>query len=145
MLSPSAGGDGNSGDNFPVGTILAYKGSISNIPEKWHLCDGTNGTPNLSGRFLEGVTSSPGSTKSAGLPNIIGETANFFRTVETSGPSGAFYDGNLKSPINAKGTSQAAFLTQKFDASRCSSVYKNDCTTVQPASYTVLYIMKIKA
>jgi len=31
-----------------------------------------------------------------------------------------------------------------FDASRCSSVYRNDITTVQPRSYTVLYIIKVK-
>ncbi len=31
-----------------------------------------------------------------------------------------------------------------FDASKCSSVYRNDISTVQPKSYTVLYIIKIK-
>ncbi len=30
-----------------------------------------------------------------------------------------------------------------FNASWASSVYKDDCNTVQPKSYTVIYIMRI--
>ena len=40
---------------MPVGTILPYAGLLTNIPAGWHLCDGTNGTPNLKDRFLVGV------------------------------------------------------------------------------------------
>ena len=35
--------------------ILAWSGSIGEIPSGWALCDGTNGTPNLSGRFILGA------------------------------------------------------------------------------------------
>ena len=31
-----------------------------------------------------------------------------------------------------------------FNASRCSNIYKDDCTTVQPSSYCLMYIIKIK-
>ena len=34
--------------------ILAWSGNISNIPYGWHLCDGSNGTPDLRGRFVLG-------------------------------------------------------------------------------------------
>jgi hypothetical protein len=39
----------------PVGTILAYTGALKDLPESWVVCDGTRGTPNLSGKFLRGV------------------------------------------------------------------------------------------
>jgi microcystin-dependent protein len=38
----------------PSGVIMMWSGSIASIPVGWALCDGTNGTPNLSGRFLVG-------------------------------------------------------------------------------------------
>ena len=31
-----------------------WSGSVSNIPENYALCDGTNDTPNLKGRFIVG-------------------------------------------------------------------------------------------
>ena len=41
--------------NFPVGGIILWSGSTSDIPTNWHLCDGTNGTPDLRGRFVIGA------------------------------------------------------------------------------------------
>ena len=38
----------------PVGGIMMWSGAIGNIPEGWALCDGNNGTPDLSGRFIVG-------------------------------------------------------------------------------------------
>ena len=33
---------------FPKGTILMFNGASSEIPEGWSICDGSNGTPNLT-------------------------------------------------------------------------------------------------
>ncbi len=38
----------------PPGLISLWSGSITTIPKGWLLCDGANGTPNLSGRFIVG-------------------------------------------------------------------------------------------
>jgi len=38
----------------PVGGIIMWSGAINAIPEGWNLCDGSAGTPNLSGRFIVG-------------------------------------------------------------------------------------------
>lgn len=40
------------GDALPVGAILMWSGGHLNIPTNWKLCDGTNGTPDLRGRFI---------------------------------------------------------------------------------------------
>lgn len=37
---------------LPVGVIAFWSGSVETIPSNWALCDGNNGTPNLSDRFV---------------------------------------------------------------------------------------------
>ena len=34
------------------GMIMMWSGMVSNIPSSWALCDGRNGTPNLTERFI---------------------------------------------------------------------------------------------
>jgi microcystin-dependent protein len=50
--------------NFPDGVIMMWKGAVNNIPQGWNLCDSSNNTPDLRGRFivganLEGPTNNP--------------------------------------------------------------------------------------
>lgn len=40
---------------MPVGGIIIWSGSQSDIPTNWQLCDGTNGTPDLRNRFVVGA------------------------------------------------------------------------------------------
>jgi len=42
----------------PVNGIVMWSGST--VPDGWALCDGTHGTPNLSGRFIVGAGQGPG-------------------------------------------------------------------------------------
>jgi microcystin-dependent protein len=39
----------------PAGIIVMWSGDPVNVPAGWALCDGKNGTPDLSGRFVVGV------------------------------------------------------------------------------------------
>ena len=50
------------------GIIVAWSGLIANIPTGWGLCDGTNGTPDLRGRFLR-MLSKPGNSANSGYYN----------------------------------------------------------------------------
>ncbi|MEH6405778.1 MAG: hypothetical protein V7767_00710 [Leeuwenhoekiella sp.] len=38
----------------PLGGIIMWSGAINAIPAGWKLCDGQNGTPDLSGKFIVG-------------------------------------------------------------------------------------------
>lgn len=51
-----------------TGMILLWSGSLATIPDGWHLCDGTEGTPNLQNKFILGAGSgyAPGATGGAG-------------------------------------------------------------------------------
>lgn len=48
----------------PHGLIALWSGSVATIPLGWVLCDGTNGTPDLRGKFIVGAGGSlaPGAT-----------------------------------------------------------------------------------
>ena len=128
-----------------MGTILPYVGDLDKIPKKWHLCDGTEGTPNLlDGHFLEGATNIK-IYKEPGLPNLKGSLghpfANVFQVFEASG---SFYSGISLTYGALMNGSDIVNYWIEFDASRYSGIYKDNCTTVQPLAYTVYYIMKIR-
>ena len=51
---------------IPVGGIIMWSGSASNVPDGWKLCDGSNGTPDLKGRFIVGYDPSDSDYNSVG-------------------------------------------------------------------------------
>lgn len=44
--------------SVPIGGIIAYTGSLNTLPLNYHLCDGTDGTPDLRDCFIVGAGSS---------------------------------------------------------------------------------------
>lgn len=58
IISVQSLGGSSSNDGLPVGTIVMWSGTQYNVPAKWHICDGTNNTPDLRGRFVLGVSDS---------------------------------------------------------------------------------------
>ena len=153
-------------NDAPIGTIIAWVSSTApNEGGKWLLCNGgtfSSATypklysvlgkttlPSLNGRFLEGTTGTPGSTKSAGLPNITGylkstDGANQFSDMEryATSYSGALV-GYFKGTYNIINSSPSGtyLVGFDFDASKSNSIY-GASTTVQPASYLVRYYIK---
>jgi hypothetical protein len=43
---------------IPSGVIVMWHGTLATIPSGWALCDGTNGTPNLTDKFVYGCSAS---------------------------------------------------------------------------------------
>lgn len=126
-----------------MGTILPYVGSLADIPDGWHLCDGTNGTPNLKDKFIMGWGSkNVGDFVEAGLPNITGGWSDFVGYQKpTEGPNAFYYSGTSGRGSQDDGYYGYAYMY--FDASRSNPIYGNS-DTVQPPSSVVYYIMKIK-
>lgn len=153
----------------PTGCVQAFAGQ--NTPTGWLLCDGsavsrttyaklfsvigisygagdgstTFNLPNLVDKFVEGSTTA-GTVKSAGLPNITGTFSMFgggTSSFGVSGASGAFdraFDWTANYYQQNSTTYQTKIQVQ-LDASRSSSVYGNS-NTVQPPALTMRYIIK---
>lgn len=134
---------------LPIGTIIPYAGDLSKIPYGWHVCDGTNGTPDLSERFLEGTTTTPKTFKDAGLPNISGSLFPSFEASSrlTGRESGCFTSHLIPNDGASNEIPGEPYfrgsMQYDFSANRSNSIYGSS-DTVQPKSYTVYYIMRIK-
>jgi len=63
---------------LPPSSIVAWAGSLTTLPKGWVLCDGTNNTPDLRGRFILGATPDvityTDSTRKRGITNIASLT-----------------------------------------------------------------------
>jgi len=53
-------------ETFPVGGIILWSGTVAAIPTGWALCDGTNGTPDLTGKFVVHADADSGGTYDVG-------------------------------------------------------------------------------
>ena len=42
--------------DLPIGSIIMWYKSTGEIPAGWHLCDGNEGTPDLRGKYVIGVS-----------------------------------------------------------------------------------------
>lgn len=58
-----------------TGAILMWSGSVASIPAGWALCDGTNGTPDLTDSFVVGAGSSYAPGDTGGAANVALNTA----------------------------------------------------------------------
>lgn len=154
-----------------AGIIAWFPGTA--VPDGWLLCNGANvsrttyanlfaaiGTkygsgngsstftlPNLSGRFIEGTTStgSVGNTYSAGLPNITGtwyaRGTQYGADSEISSATGAFGTYSApKSAYNGHSSTNYNYCGVSFYASRASSIYGS--SSVQPPSIALLPAIK---
>jgi hypothetical protein len=65
-----------SGATIPSGLISMWSGSIGSIPSGWYLCDGSNGTPNLTDRFIIGAGSSYAVNGTGGVSSVTLTTNN---------------------------------------------------------------------
>lgn len=83
QLYPSGG--------VPSGAICIWSGNQNNIPTGWVLCDGNNGTPNLSNRFVLGYGSkncdTTGGTETVSLSTVNMPSHNHSASLSLSGLS----------------------------------------------------------
>lgn len=60
-------------NSLPKGSIIMFN-NAENIPDKWQICDGTNGTPNLIDKFIKAGTTLK--EESVELTKYVGSTEN---------------------------------------------------------------------
>lgn len=149
---------------FPKGTIIMFNGASSEIPEGWAICDGSNGTPNLIGRFIKSDSSS-GQTGGANevtltidnLPSHTHTVQSGPITTSTNGSHSHTYtqpvmgqsdnanDRSVVESTTSGTTSSAGEHSHTVDVSgiTLSSVGNNIPVKIEPLYYSLIFIMKI--
>ena len=114
--------DGKTADDFfPQGGIIMWSGAISAVPIGWALCDGTNGTPNLTGKFVvhadadTGGTYAPGDT--GGADEVTLTESQMPSHTHTASTDTASLTGAFRLPTNTVGFSASATGVFSADAS----------------------------
>ena len=153
---------------IPSGAIIMFNGLQSEIPNGWHICDGTEGTPNLVGKFIKasnisgeigGETSI--SLSSDNIPPHIHAIQDISINSSENGEHSHVYNGiTFETTTAAVGediTVVSTINTDKYDTSSTdthqhSIVINNQNTEStglgiplnwEPSYYSLIYIMKL--
>lgn len=103
-----------------------WSGTIETIPDGWALCDGTNGTPDLSTRFIR-------SAVPAYPPGTTGGSNTHIHDFTTDGHSHTLVDGL---PI-AEGAERSDVVSEEVDT---GTTQPGDN---EPLYYALAFIMKL--
>lgn len=129
--------------------ITMWSGAINNIPTGWALCDGNNGTPNLTDRFVVGA----GSTYTVGA--VGGEATHTLTTAELPSHDHSFYawsssgSGGTHDYLKANVSSGGQVGKERGAVSRTTSTEMVGSTGSgvahenRPPYYALAYIMKL--
>ena len=145
----------NSNEVIPRGLIAMWSGMISEIPAGWHLCDGTDETPDLSNRFILGVSAGENPRGTGGSHSITLITAQL--PAHNHGSAGThthmFRVDGISPPWGQKGVKsiRTVNLVAPFDDYGTGSSGAHTHLTVgsgapidnRPAYYKLAYIMKL--
>ena len=138
----SAGSDGSDGakgqkgelgaDGIPSGFIGLWSGAADAIPSGWYLCNGSNGTPDLRGRFVVGYSNTDSDYDVGDTGGAKTDTVNISvsGTTSTDSPAanGSSYNGATIGNLNRH--------THTFSGS------SSDTVNTRPPYYALAYIMK---
>jgi microcystin-dependent protein len=102
-----------SGATIPAGLISMWSGSIGSIPSGWYLCDGSNGTPNLTDRFIIGAGSTYAVNGTGGVSSVTLTTNNMpshthTATSTVTDPGHTHTPGSISTNNRNAGTSNGA-------------------------------------
>ncbi len=107
----------------PPGVITMWSGSIAAIPAGWALCNGSNGTPDLTDRFVI-----PADADSGGA-NDVGDTGGSNTISEANLPAHTHDDGTLATSINGNHTHTDKAYDAAFDGNNSNSTHGGAGTT----------------
>jgi hypothetical protein len=125
-MSPSVGNE------FPSGGIILWSGAVSDIPAGWFLCNGSNGTPNLTDRFVIHADADSGGT------NDVGDTGGS----HTASVPAHDHSGSTSGSIERGSDSTVTFNTNVTHHQHNIPTQAAVNLTITPKYYALAYIMK---
>ena len=126
--------------SVPIGGIIAYTGSLNTLPLNYHICDGTNGTPDYRGVFLRGLggnSASLGELQGDAIRNITGSTG-IFTSQGWPTSSGALFTKASGDGDNGGRSNEGHIIY--FDASRVVPTAEEN----RPINKAIRYFIKAK-
>jgi microcystin-dependent protein len=120
-----------SGATIPAGLISMWSGSIGSIPSGWYLCDGSNGTPNLTDRFVIGAGSAYAVNGTGGVSSVTLTTNNMPAHTHTA-TSVVTDSGHAHNYTSASGSG-----SQGFSGAGVGNAINNNTTTTATTGITV--------
>lgn len=125
----------------PSGMIMIWSGSVDNIPFGWALCNGDNGTPNLTDKFVLGA----GSSYAVG--SIGGEEEHILTTEELAAHSHTFANNILVNTTATNGFTVGQATNKEYTRiaaiSNTQSAGGGVAHNNMPPYYSLCYIMKL--
>lgn len=120
---------------IPIGAIIIWNGTVDNIPASWQLCDGTNGTPDLRGRFILGSSYSHAVGSTGGSETVT-------LTVDQMPSHSHYVSASEYAPNLGQGELGRVNDGTPIDVTSANTG-RNKPHNNMPPYYTLCYIMKI--
>lgn len=134
---------------FPSGGIIIWSGAQAAIPTGWYLCDGNNGTPNLTDRFVVGAGSTYNVNDTGGSADATLVSHTHTATVTDPGHNHSYSGGNNTYAYAADGGTPLFNATSQTTGSKTTGVTVANSTEGSSATnanlppyYALCYIMK---
>lgn len=117
---------------FSAGMIMLWSGAIGSIPSGWYLCDGSNGTPNLTDKFVVGAgsTYSVGGTGGSADSIVVAHTHTASSVVTDPGHFHDFY-------TNTSGSGAGDSTTAAYAGLSSASITRTPDTSTNTTGITV--------
>ena len=146
------------GSVIPSGGIIIWSGAANAIPTGWYLCDGSNGTPDLRGRFVVGYHNGDGDydVNDTGGAEVVtlteSQIPSHYHYAFRSGNAGQLRNGSNLTSSNYPGSGTGAgnlYETYNITArneipnvGRTSNTGSTSSHENRPPYYALCYIMK---
>lgn len=145
----SGGSSSSTASSVPKGTIVAwYPQDGVNVPDGWAICDGTNGTPDLQGRFILG----DGYNEETDSVYVSGETGGEKEVALTVAQMPAHTHSFRWNNGDSGGSGSAMTCISSYLSFVSGKYYERDVNTNtggskahnnMPPYYVLVYIMKL--
>ena len=100
--------------SVPSGGIILWSGSSSSIPTGWVLCNGSNGTPNLTDKFVIGAGSgyNVGNTGGSADAIVVTHSHTTDSIIEMNNTNGKSLTGSFRNEPHSSGATSGIFSEQ---------------------------------
>lgn len=149
----------------PSGSIIMHNGSVSKdvlLKYGWAVCDGSNGTPDLTNKFVKGGTTAgstggnatitlttanlPSHSHTYNAPNGTASAGSHSHSVTSSSTTISQGEGATATVITSVGDTSSAGShshTVNTTSTNTSSVGSGTAFNIEPPYYTLIYIMRL--